>query len=308
MKGLKIRPGLNKNATLHTKGEGKIYEKMIKTIFDTYGGPILAGIFIILFILEKKFQLRRRVQSRWKRIFINFMVSIPSFALLRFLFIPVIVCLAFKNRQWNFGLNYLYTAPVWLKFAVAFILLDYSLYIWHILLHKLPFMWRFHLVHHTDLDLDITTAFRFHFGELIGSVFFRGAAIILIGATPLVVLVYEIVFEAATQFHHSNLKLPFRFEKILNLLIVTPRMHGIHHSIVKRETDSNFSTVLSFWDRIHRTVRLNIRQDEIVVGVPVYADKNELTIGNLLKLPFTKIRKWKESERVEDGSRHKLKR
>jgi sterol desaturase/sphingolipid hydroxylase (fatty acid hydroxylase superfamily) len=85
-------------------------------------------------------------------------------------------------------------------------------------------------------------------------------------------------------------------------------MHGIHHSIVKRETDSNFWIIFSFWDRIHQTVRLNIHQDEIVVGVPVYADKNELTIDNLLKLPFTKIRKWKESERVESGNKNQLKR
>jgi sterol desaturase/sphingolipid hydroxylase (fatty acid hydroxylase superfamily) len=281
---------------------------MIKSIFDTYGTPILAGIFIILFIFEKKFQLRKRVQNRWKRIFINFIVSIPSFALLRFLFIPLMVWLAFKNQQWHFGLNYLYDVPAWLKFAVAFVLLDYSLYTWHILLHKIPFMWRFHLVHHTDLDLDITTAFRFHFGELIASVFFRGAAVILIGASPVVVLIYEIIFEAATQFHHSNLKLPFRFEKILNLLFVTPRMHGIHHSMVKRQTDSNFSTIFSFWDRIHNTIRLNIHQDKIIIGVPVYPDKNELTIGYLLKLPFTRIRKWTESDRVEEGSKNELKR
>jgi len=281
---------------------------MIKSIFDTYGSPILIGVFVLLFILEKKYQLRKRVQSRWKRIFINFIVSIPSFALLRFLFIPLMVWLALRNQQWHFGLNYLYDGTVWLKFAVSFLLLDYSLYIWHILLHKLPFMWRFHLVHHTDLDLDITTAFRFHFGELIASVFFRGAAVLLIGASPMVVLIYEIAFEAETQFHHSNMKLPFGFEKVLNLLIVTPRMHGIHHSVVKSQTDSNFSTIFSFWDRIHRTIRLNIRQDEIVVGVPVYADKNELTIGNLLKLPFTKIRKWKESYRAEGGNKNKLKR
>ena len=85
-------------------------------------------------------------------------------------------------------------------------------------------------------------------------------------------------------------------------------MHGIHHSVVKSQTDSNFSTIFSFWDRIHRTIRLNIRQDEIVVGVPVYPDKNELTIGNLLKLPFTKIRKWKESYRAEGGNKYELKR
>lgn len=281
---------------------------MTQAIFDTYGAAILVGIFILLFIIETKFQLRRRVQSRWTRILINFVVSIPAFALLRLLFIPAMVWLAVRNQQWHFGLNYLFDAPVWLEFAIAFFLLDYANYTWHILLHKIPIMWRFHLVHHTDLDLDITTAFRFHFGELIGSVFFRGAAVFLIGASPLVVIIYEIFFEAATQFHHSNMKLPFYFEKTLNKLFVTPRMHGIHHSVVKKETDSNYSIIFSFWDRLHNTVRLNIPHDEIVTGVPAYLDENELTIGKLLKLPFTKMRPWALSKKVEDGNKNELKR
>ena len=266
---------------------------MTKAIFDTYGTPILIGVFIFLFKLETKFQLRKRVQNRWKRILINFIVSIPAFILLRILFIPAMVWLAAKNQQWHFGLNYLYGLPPWIEAVIAFILLDYSNYIWHILLHKLPFLWRFHLVHHTDLDLDITTAFRFHFGEMIGSVFFRGAAVLLTGAPMTLVLIYEIFFEAANQFQHSNTRLPFRFEKFLNKLIVTPRMHGIHHSMIKSETDSNFSIIFSFWDRIHDTRRSNIHQNEIVTGVPSYADEKDLTIGNLLKMPFTKIREWK---------------
>ncbi|MGI8952542.1 MAG: sterol desaturase family protein [Chitinophagaceae bacterium] len=270
---------------------------MIKSIFDTYGAPTLIFIFIILFILETKFQLRKRVQTRWKRIIINFIVSLPAFALLRLLFLPAMIWLAVKNQQWCFGLNYLFNFPQWIKILMIFLLLDYSNYLWHILLHKLPFMWRFHLVHHTDLDLDVTTAFRFHFGEIIASVFFRGAAVILIGAMPAIVLIYEIFFEAATQFHHSNTKLPFRFEKLLNKFIVTPRMHGIHHSMIKNETDSNYSIIFSFWDRIHKTVKLNIHHNEIVTGVPSYANEKELTIRNLLKLPFTKIREWKKSER-----------
>lgn len=175
--------------------------------------------------------------------------------------------LAVKNQNWQIGFNYLFVAPLAFKSVITFLLLDYSNYIWHILLHKLPILWRFHLVHHTDLDLDITTAFRFHFGEMIGSVFFRGAAIVLTGASPIMVLIYEIAFEAATQFHHSNTRLPFRLEKALNTLIVTPRMHGIHHSIIKRETDSNYSIIFSFWDRLHKAVRLNIQQNEIVTGV-----------------------------------------
>ncbi len=280
---------------------------MIKSIFDSYGTPILIALFIILFIVETKFQLRKRVQNRWKRILINFIVSIPAFLLLRLLFIPAMICLAVKNQQWHFGLNYLYQLRTWNEAVIAFVLLDYSNYIWHILLHKLPFMWRFHLVHHTDLDLDITTAFRFHFGEIIGSVFFRGAAIIVIGASPFIVIIYEIVFEAATQFHHSNTKFPFRIEKILNYLIVTPRMHGIHHSMIKKETDSNYSIIFSFWDRIHKTARLNINQNQIVTGVPAYADERELTIGKLLKLPFTKIKDLNYIYRPEDGSKKNLK-
>lgn len=280
---------------------------MIKDIFDTYGASILLTSFAILFLVESKFQLRKRVQSKWKRIFINFVVSIPAFVLLRVMFIPVMVWLAVQNQSWHFGLNYLIEVPADLKASISFLLLDYSNYIWHIMLHKLPILWRFHLVHHTDLDLDISTAFRFHFGEMLGSVIFRGAAIILIGASPILVLIYEIAFEAATQFHHTNMKLPFMLEKTLNYLLVTPRMHGIHHSMIKKETDSNYSVIFSFWDRLHRTVRLNIHQDEIVTGVPAYADEKELTISKLLRLPFTKIRKWTSNVRLWNKNINQMK-
>ena len=268
---------------------------MIRQIFDNIGIPLLIAVFILLFILETKFELRKRVQGRLKRIIINFVVSIPAFTLLRFLFIPIMVWLAIKNQSLNIGLNYLYLLPRWAEVIIAFLLLDYTNYLWHILNHKLPILWRFHLVHHTDHDLDITTAFRFHFGELIGSVFFRGAAIFLIGASPMTVLVYEIFFEAATQFHHSNLRLPWGFEKLLNKLIVTPRMHGIHHSVIQSERDANYSVIFSFWDRIHKTLQLNKPQHQVVIGVPSYSNQDELTIGFLLKLPFSKIRPVKKS-------------
>ena len=289
------------------KAKAKSYGTMIKSIFDTYGTPILVSVFAILFLVESKFQLRKRVQSRWRRVFINFVISIPAVASLRIVFIPAMVWLASKNQSWEFGLNYLFSANDVVKSVITFFLLDYSNYAWHILLHKLPMLWRFHLVHHTDLDLDVTTAFRFHFGEMIASVFFRGAAIILIGASPAMVLVYEIFFEAATQFHHSNMKLPFRLEKILNYLIVTPRMHGIHHSMIKRETDSNYSIIFSFWDKLHKTARLNVHQAKVVTGVPSYANEKELTIGALLKMPFTKIREWRYNERSPDDDINQLK-
>ena len=269
---------------------------MIQIIFNKIGTPILALISLLLFILETKFQLRKRIQKRFSRIVINVFVSIPAFVLLRFAFLPIIVWLAFKNQDWQIGLNYFYSSPLWAMSIIAFLILDYGNYLWHILNHKIPFLWRFHLVHHTDLDMDITTAFRFHFGELIGSVFFRGGVTLLSGASPVLVLVYEIIFEAATQFHHSNWKLPLAFEQILNKLIVTPRMHGLHHSVVKQETDSNYSVIFSFWDRLHRTATLENLNKEVVLGVPSYNKPEELTIGFLLKLPFTKIRSWKKAE------------
>jgi len=279
---------------------------MIKLIFENYGMPILSGCFVLLFFLESQFSLRKRVASRWKRIQTNFIASIPSFVLLRYLLLPAMVWIAIKNQSWEAGLLPLFNAPVLLKFFIAFFLLDYSNYIWHILLHKLPLLWRFHIVHHSDLDLDLTTAFRFHFGEIIGSLFYRSAAVLLIGASPTTVLIYEIVFEAAAQFHHSNTKLPFCLEKLLNLLIVTPRMHGIHHSSRREETDSNYSVIFSFWDRLHQTIRLNTPQDKIIIGVPFYRDEKELTVRKLLKLPFTSIPSWKENNKIDKGDKNKL--
>ena len=266
--------------------------RSIHEIIDKRGAPILIGIFLFLFLMETLWILRIRRQNRLKRLVINGIVAIPGFVALRLLLLPAMVWIAYKNEQWQIGISYLYDLPLWLGGAIGFLLLDYANYIWHILNHKVPFLWRFHLVHHTDIDLDLTTAIRFHAGEMVTSVFFRGLAVLIIGAPPILVLVYEIFFEAATQFHHSNWKLPVRFERILNKLFVTPRMHGIHHSVIRNETDSNYSVIFTFWDRIHGSINLHIAQKDVITGVPVYANPKELTIGYLLRLPFTKIRKW----------------
>jgi sterol desaturase/sphingolipid hydroxylase (fatty acid hydroxylase superfamily) len=268
---------------------------MIHQLFDLRGAPLLTVVFIILFFAEYKFELRKRVQSKWARVFINSMVAIPSFVLLRFLFLPVMVWLAHTNESIHFGLNYLYTLVDWQEAIIAFLVLDYGNYLWHQLNHKVPYLWRYHLVHHSDPDLDITTAFRFHFGEMIGSVFSRGAVVFLSGVSPVSVLIYEIIFEAATQFHHTNVKLPLRLEKILCLFFVTPRLHGIHHSVNKQEAGSNFSVIFSFWDRLHKTFRTTTNEETIKTGVPSYSNQKDMTITFLLKLPYTKIREWDAS-------------
>ena len=276
---------------------------IIKQVFDLKGGIALSVMFVVLFFFQTKWTLRRPTQPIVKRSIINLLVSIPSFTLLRFVFLPLMVAIAMKNEVWQWGLLYQINADQYVKMLIVFLILDYTNYIWHILNHKLPLLWRFHVVHHSDHDLDITTALRFHFGELIGSVFFRGLFVLLSGASPLQVLFYEVVFEAATQFHHSNWRLPYRFEKILNWVIVTPRMHGIHHSVIKNETDSNYSVIFSFWDRIHQTIRLNISQDAVVTGVPAYNNPAELTVWYLLKVPFTRMRPWPKDQIKRSGSK-----
>jgi len=263
---------------------------LIKKIFDYKGVPILASLFLVLFVAEKRWQLRKRVQQRSKRILINLIVSVPGFSLMRFLVLPAMYRIAIKNKVSRIGVIYHFHLPAWAKEAIAFLIMDYTNYVWHLLNHHLPLLWRFHVVHHSDLDLDVTTALRFHFGEMIGSLFYRSAFVFLSGASPLTVLIYEIVFEGATAFHHSNIKLPYKFEKILNTIIITPRMHGIHHSIIKKETDSNYSVIFSVWDRLHKTVRLNVHQNDIITGVPAYRNSDELTAVYLLKMPFTKTR------------------
>lgn len=284
-------------------------------ILDKYGAPVLVVLFILLLFLQYKWPLRRWVQRLMRRFLVNAGVAVPTFAVLRLVLIPAEVAVAYWASQHEFGFLYLFSLSPWLQGVLAFLLLDYLLYVWHWLNHKIPFLWRFHNVHHIDLDLGVTTAFRFHFGEMLLSAVFRVAGVLLIGAGPIAVLVYEVVFEASVAFHHSNWKLPFRFERLLSWIIVTPRMHGIHHSIVQRETNSNYSNLLTIWDRIHRTIRLNVRQNDIVVGVPGYQeDGHDQTLIGLLTLPFRRQKEyWKlpdgtQPDRPDEGDRDHLAR
>ncbi|MGZ5444209.1 MAG: sterol desaturase family protein [Thermoanaerobaculia bacterium] len=160
--------------------------------------------------------------------------------------------------------------------------------IWHWANHRVPFLWRFHLTHHVDLDA--STALRFHFGELALSIPVRTAQIAVIGADPLAVAVWQAILFASILFHHSNIRLPRRFEAVLARLIVTPRMHGIHHSARKDETNSNWAALLSVWDFVHRTFRFDVPDERIVIGVTAYRSPREVTIGRILTLPFRRQR------------------
>ena len=259
-------------------------------ILDRVGGPLLIAGFVVLLLIERQWPLRRRVDRWLRRLLLNVMVAGPSFLVLRLLLIPVVVGAAAWAETRNFGLLRLVELPPVLAVVGAILLLDYTMYVWHWLNHRVPVLWRFHHVHHSDLDLDVSTAFRFHFGEMLFSVGARTIQVVIVGASPMAALIYEIVLEASTEFHHSNARLPLRLERVLSWLIMTPRAHGIHHSIVARETNSNYSNFLILWDRLHRTLRLNVRQEDIVIGVPDYRDPRELGLVALLLMPFRRQR------------------
>jgi sterol desaturase/sphingolipid hydroxylase (fatty acid hydroxylase superfamily) len=193
-----------------------------------------------------------------------------------------------EERRW--GLLKIFNLPAWVEVTVAVVLMDYTLYIWHVLTHRVPFLWRFHLVHHVDLDLDASTALRFHFGELLLSVPWRAAQVLVLGVSPLALSTWQTLLLVSIMFHHSNVRLPIDVEQTLNRIIVTPRMHGIHHSIMREETDSNWSSGLTIWDRLHGTLRLDVPQDQITIGVPAYRSPEELAFPAILKLPFTEER------------------
>ena len=256
--------------------------------FDRWAGPALAVVAMGLLLLETRRPLRSRTRpraERWRR---NVGVAVPSLPAMRLTLLPAMVGLAqyIAPRR-----PLLARLPAPARLLLEVLLLDYLGYTWHRLLHS-PLLWRLHRVHHNDLDMDLTTAWRFHAGEMLASIPYRAGLPALLGVRPATVLGFEAVFEACTAFHHSNWRLPFGVERHLVRLLVTPRAHGIHHSQVERETQSNFGVVLTLWDRLHRTLRLNVPQQQVVIGVPAYPDPAAQTVARLLVLPLAPLQPW----------------
>jgi sterol desaturase/sphingolipid hydroxylase (fatty acid hydroxylase superfamily) len=262
-------------------------------LLDYGGTPLIVCLFMGLLFLQWRFPLRRQHFSGLRRILRNLIVSIPSHVVLRWAALPVPLALAAWMQDRHFGLLSWLGPPIWLGVLAGFLLMDYAYWWWHWANHMIPFFWRFHNVHHTDLDMDVSTASRFHFGEMVFSIGFLSLAVVIFGIGPITLLSFFIVFEAATLFHHSNWRLPIWLERTLNRVIVTPRMHGIHHSVVQRETNSNWGTIFCWWDKLHGTLRRDIPQDAVTIGVAAYREENELTLGKLFALPFRAQREWR---------------
>jgi sterol desaturase/sphingolipid hydroxylase (fatty acid hydroxylase superfamily) len=255
---------------------------------------LLAGVVALAFLaftaLETWRPLRRAISSKPRRVGRNLTMGGISLACVTLLQTPILAPFAVWSEAHGVGLLNLLPMPSRLRVAVGVLLLDYTLWIWHRWNHLVPFLWRFHLVHHVDRDMDASTALRFHFGEQTLSIGFRLLQVAVLGAGPAALWVWQGLLVVSILFHHSNARLPVSLERILVRVIVTPRMHGIHHSNFRNEANGNWSSLLSAWDYLHGTVLLSVPQAEVTIGVPAYAEEREVTIDKILAMPFLRQR------------------
>lgn len=248
-------------------------------------GVILLGAAASVLWLERRRRARPYVEPVAAHVTRNMVFAGMAAATVHLLEAPVVMPVAglVERRRW--GLLQRIGGPSWLRAITGMLLLDYTLYLWHRLAHRAPWLWRFHLVHHVDLDLDATTGLRFHAGELAASVPWRAAQVMAIGVTPGTLALWQTLTLACVLFHHSNARLDARAERILSWVLATPQMHAIHHSIEPAQLHSNFSSGLAIWDRLHRTARFDARPQDVTIGVPGYLAE-PLPLTEALRLPF----------------------
>ena len=242
-----------------------------------------------LFVLERLRPLRPQKEPGPSRIGRNLIIGLLGAATTAAGELPVVAPAQRLAERRSLGLLQsmpLRRLPRVFRFVLGFLLLDYTLYLWHWLNHRVPGLWRFHAVHHLDLDLDSTTGLRFHFGELALAAGFRAAQVLLIGVDRGTLRAWQQMLLPSVVFHHSNLELPIEVEQAMQTVFVTPRMHAIHHSTNGDETNTNYSSLLSWWDRMHGSLRVDVPQASITIGVDGCLQPEDVTLERSLTLPL----------------------
>ncbi len=255
-------------------------------IRDLIRGSLMLAAAAAVLVLERRHRARPYVEPQSTHTARNLAVAGIAAVTVQLLEAPVVMPLARAVARRRWGLSYAIGGPPWLRGVLAVLLLDYTLYLWHIVAHRVPWLWRFHLVHHVDLDLDATTGLRFHAGELAASIPWRAAQVIVLGVSPTTLTVWQSLTLMSVLFHHSNTRLSDRMERALSWIVTTPRMHAIHHSVNPAQLQSNFSSGLAVWDRLHRTARFDAAAGDVAVGVRGFLDPGEVSLPRVLGLPF----------------------
>jgi sterol desaturase/sphingolipid hydroxylase (fatty acid hydroxylase superfamily) len=246
------------------------------------------GVLMVIVLWEAV--APRRPQSigrllRWPN---NVGLVVLNTFVVRLLFPFAAVGIAFLAQTKGWGHFNIVPIPAWLAIPGAVLLLDLTIYGQHAMFHAVPLLWRLHRMHHADLEFDVTTGLRFHPGEIVVSMLIKLAAVLMLGAAPIAVLIFEIVLNATSMFNHGNVRLPAQLERLLRLFVVTPDMHRVHHSIDRRETDSNFGFNVPWWDRLFGTYRDQpaLGHDRMTLGIDRFREPRELWLDRMLWQPL----------------------
>lgn len=255
------------------------------------------GIFLILFALlglAETFFPRRPLQvEKRRRWFSNLGLLAVDVLAQRLTLGAIIFSAAILAHDKGWGLFHRVDWPIAVEALISLLVLDAAIYLQHVATHKVPLLWRLHRVHHTDLDVDLSTGLRFHPVEILLSALYKAGIVLVLGADPFIVLIYEAALSAFSLFTHANLAIPPRWDRRLRYVICTPDMHRRHHSIDRPETDSNYGNILSLWDRLGHSYfdAPRLGQDGVVLGLEEEQDAARLTLGRLLLMPFTGVRR-----------------
>ncbi len=241
---------------------------------------------VVIFVLEGLFPHYRGRTARVRHALPHILTAIMNGLLTRFALAGVTM----KAIDWAAGNSWGFAHMLSLSFNTktftVLVLFDIWMYVWHMANHRIAFLWRFHRAHHADIDMDTTTALRFHPGELILSTFIRLPVVILLGMSFSQLVLFELMLNLSTLFHHSNIAIPEKWDRLLRTIMVTPNMHRVHHSVVRAETNSNFTSLLSFWDRLYGTFTTRGDTRTITIGLPDYRDRRWQQLRGFLITPF----------------------
>lgn len=250
-------------------------------------------IFLVMISWEYLSPRRRLSSDRKNRWLINLGLAALNMLIMRLSVGGIAYLTAVSAQQQSLGLLNQFACPNWLSILISLLFLDFAIYAQHVLAHKWPLLWRLHQVHHTDIDMDASTAVRFHPLEILFSMLYKVVCILLIGANPTAIVAFEIILNGSATFNHSNVYIPPKLEKILRYFLITPDLHRIHHSVIPQETDSNYGFSLSCWDRLCRTYTADPQspQTEMAIGLAGFRQAQKLNFVRLLILPFQTVKK-----------------
>ncbi|HBG04173.1 MAG: fatty acid hydroxylase [Geobacteraceae bacterium GWC2_58_44] len=248
------------------------------------------GTLTVVAVWEVVAPRRMLTDSKRRRWFTNLSMVVIDTAVVRSLLPVLPVGMALIAEERGLGMLNIIMFPAWIEVVLAVVALDFVIYLQHLLFHFLPILWRLHRMHHTDLDIDVTTGNRFHPVEIVISAGIKLAAVALIGPPAVAVVVFEVVLNATSQFNHGNIRMPETVDRWLRLFVVTPDMHRVHHSVIPRETNSNFGFNLPWWDRLCGTYRPQPAEghEGMTIGLKEFRDAGRLTLFRLLIHPFVR--------------------